>query len=364
MTFLMSNTIKFLSQVSIGIGLTYSIINLITKTKLGEILTLEGLILCVLGFACIYAYKKSLKFDFLMVLKICSGVFLSVILSFATIIHICPIQGLMPSLFAASTFFAIGFIGIYGDRKYRKLGFSFMTLSLLFLIGVIIANVYQEVVSRFGSTWISTPYQGYTMPLIIVSIAFFVLGCTLILHKKFQTITKQNLDNTKTLEEKNIKCDSNYNNQTETSLMKKPTINLKSLGFSFIVFSPLIIIWAAILYRPDEVFIGSVPVSIYAVEDALPIGLIGVALFALGFGLMFYKKSMRLGFFLVASGSIVLIIAGFAYRYETEYTELVFGYVPLINRLNPYREFTLPLIIASLVAFVLGYILMGKKEKI
>ena len=77
---------------------------------------------------------------------------------------------------------------------------------------------------------------------------------------------------------------------------------------------------------------------------------------------MIYKKSTRLGFFLVATGSVVLIIAGFAYVYETELTELVFGYVPLINHINPYRDLTLPLILVSLVPFLLGYLSMLKRS--
>jgi len=352
----MSNIIKFLSQLSIGIGLTYSTINLITKTKLGEILTLESLILFVLGFAIIYAYKKSLKINLNTVLKICAGVVLSVIVSFAIIFHIFPIQGQVPSIFAASTFFALGLIGVYGHRKYRKLGYCFMTLSVMFLFGgVPFVNVYQEPASRFGSTWISAPYQEYTIPFIIFGISFFILGCTLIFYKKY-------LDNTKTFEEKNIKNDTNYNKQTQTILTKKPTINFESLGFSFLIFSPLTIIWAAIIYRPDEVFIGGVPVSLYAVADALPVGLIGVALFALGLGLMFYKKTKRNGFLLVASGSIILIVAGLANIHETQFIEFVFGYAPDYHY-NPYREFTLLLIIATVVGFVLGYMLMWKKRK-
>jgi hypothetical protein len=85
-------------------------------------------------------------------------------------------------------------------------------------------------------------------------------------------------------------------------------------------------------------------------------------LFALGFGLMLYKESARLGLSLVASGSVILVTAGFAYVYEIEFKELVFGYVPLIHHINPYRDFTLPLILVILVPLILGYILMVKKR--
>ena len=99
-------------------------------------------------------------------------------------------------LFLGSGFLAIGFIGVYIQRKPKKLGFSFLILGFLFLIGVPLVNGYQVMVSRFGSTWIATPYEGYTIPLILVSVAFFLLGCVSFLHMKFLAISKSLRDTT------------------------------------------------------------------------------------------------------------------------------------------------------------------------
>jgi hypothetical protein len=373
MAYLISDIIKFLSKVSIGIGLTYS--SIIFIMMLGSFFPLNnvtgslvcmGLLFFALGIAVIYAHKKAIKLNFLLLVKFCSGFFLSVIFPFALLYHVFPIGGFVPLLFAASSFFAIGLVGIYGNRKYRKLGFCFLTSSLLFFIGVPLVNVWELPVgygTEISPIIFQPVFREYTIPLIIVSVAFFILGSILILYKKFQT-TKQNLDDTTILEQENTKCDTTCNNQRETNAVKKSTINFRSLGFSFMVSSPILVIWAAIIYRSEGVWRGTVPVVLNFVDYALPVGLIGVALFALGFGLMLYKESTRLGFFLVASGSVVLIIAGFAYVYEIEFKELVFGYVPRIYHINPYRDFTLPLILVSLVPLILGNTLMMLKNSL
>ena len=295
-------------------------------------------------------------------MKFCSGFFLSVIFPFAFMYYVFPIGGFVPLLFAASSFFAIGLVGVYGDRKYRKLGFCFLTLSLLFFIGAPLVNVWKLPVgygTEISPITFQPVFREYTIPLIFVSAAFSVLGSTLILYKKSQT-TKQSLDNTTMLEQENIKCDSTGNNQT--NVVTKSTVNFRNLGFSFMVSSPILVIWAAIIYRSEGVWRGTVPVVLNYVDYALPVGLIGVALFALGFGLMLYKKSTRLGFFSVASGSVILVIAGFAYAHEIAVKELVFGNISAIYQINPYRDYTLPLILASLVPLILGYILMLKKS--
>ena len=371
MAYLISDIIKFLSKVSIGIGLTYS--SMIFIMILGSFFPLNnvtgsivcmGLIFFALGIAVIYAHKKSIKLNFLMLVKMCSGFFLSVIFPFTFLYYVFPIGGFVPLLFAAASFFAIGLVGIYGDRQYRKLGFCFLTLSLLFVIGAPLVNVWELPVgygTEISPITFQPVFREYTLPLILVSVAFFVLGSILILYKKSQT-TKQHLDNTKIIEQENTKCDTTCNNQRETNAVTKSTVNFKNLGFSFMVSSPILVIWAAIIYRSEGVWRGTVPVVLNFVDYALPVGLIGVALFALGFGLMLYKESTRLGFFLVASGSVVLVIAGFAYVYEIEFTESVFGYIPRIHHINPYRDFTLPLILVSLVPLILGYILMLKNR--
>jgi hypothetical protein len=362
MAYSISGIIKFLSKVSIGIGLTYA--SMMFVMMLGSFVPLNnvtgslvcmGLIFSVLGIAVIYAHKKAVKVNFLMLMKFCSGFFLSVIFPFAFLYCIFPIGGFVPLLFAASSFFAMGLVGIYGDRKYMKLGFCFLTLSSLFFIGAPLVNVWELPVgygTEISPITFQPVFREYTLPLILVSAAFFVLGSMLILYKKSQTM-KQRLDNTMILEQENVR----YENA-----VTKSTVNFRSLGFSFMVSSPILVIWAAIIYRSEGVWRGTVPVALNLVDYALPVGLIGVALFALGFGLMLYKESARLGLSLVASGSVILVTAGFAYVYEIEFKELVFGYVPLIHHINPYRDFTLPLILVSLVPLILGYILMVKKR--
>ena len=86
-------------------------------------------------------------------------------------------------LFLGCGFFAIGLVGVYAKKSPKKLGIFFMILSLIFFLGIPIVNSYQVLAQRWG-TWIATPYEGYTLPLILVSVAFFLLGCALFFHKK------------------------------------------------------------------------------------------------------------------------------------------------------------------------------------
>jgi len=367
----MSDTVKFLSKASIVIGLTYA--SIVFLRMLGSFFTLNnvtgfiasmGVVFFASGFVCLYAYKKSFRFDFFMVLKNCSIAFFGVLFAFALMIKFY-VTGLLPLLFAVSGFLAIGLVGIYRDRKYRKLGFCFMALSLLFLIGVPLVNVWRLPVgygTEISPISYHTVYREYTIPLILVSVAFFLLGSILILYKKSQAMKKQNFDDTKVIEQENIKRDSTCTNQGETNGVKKFNVNFKTLGFSFMVFSQLVFIWAAIVYRSGEAWRGSVPIILNVVDYALPLGLVGVVLFVLGCALMLYEKPKRRGFFGIASGSFVLIIAAFTYAHETKITELVFDYVPVSHYINPYRDFTLPLILVSIVPFALGYILMLKKS--
>ena len=181
----------------------------------------------------------------------------------------------LPSFFAVSAFLAIGLIGIYGDRKYRKLGFCFLTLSLLFLVCVPIVNLWQiragygDVVRPF---YYSTIYSVYTIPLILASFSFFVLGSMLILYKKSQTKKMQNICDTKVIEQ------------------EKFNINSKSLGFSVMVFSQLSFIWAAIVYVQRG--LRSWEFSTHPLS-ALQFVAVGVVLFALGYAFMLKKSRIR-----------------------------------------------------------------------
>lgn len=420
MAYLISDIIKFLSNVSIGIGLSFSSMAALALLRLLEIyfesntslIAYMGIVLFVLGCGCFYMYKKIFKFDSFPALELCS-VILSTILTFALmstaqitgflslllatfcfltvaivgiyrnnrVFKICSIvffsiisffvlqifvlhmlPSFFPYLLTASGFLAVGIVGISRDINCRKLGFCFMVLSLLFLVCVPIVNVWQIRGGYGGEGWsffYRPIYNVFTIPLILVSVVFFVLGSMLILYKRSQTIRRQDLVDATVTEQENFKHDSACSTLGETNGAKKVNITCKSVGFSFMVLSQLSFVWAAIVYTQPG--LRSWEFGMYPL-NALPFVAIGVALFALGFGLMLYKESTRLGFFLVASGSVVLIIAGFAYVYETEFKELVFGYVPLIHHINPYRDFTLPLIFLSLVPLVLGYALMLNKS--
>jgi len=299
MTYLMSDIIKFLSNVSIGIGLTYSsMVFLMILSLFFPLNNVTGWIawlgyVCAFGFAYFYVYKKSFKFDSLMILKSCLGVFFIALFTLVLMFNVSSIPISLPSFFAVSAFLAIGLIGIFGDRKYRKLGFCFLTLSLLFLICVPIVNVWQiragygDVASPF---YYSAIYSVYTIPLILTSFSFFVLGTMLILYKKSQTKMIQNMGDTKVIEQEDFKLNSTCNTFGETNGVEKFKTNFKNLGFSFMVFSQLSFIWAAIVYAQRG--LRSWEFSTHPISS-LQFVVIGVVLFVLGYSFMLKKSRIR-----------------------------------------------------------------------
>jgi hypothetical protein len=418
----LSDFVRFLSNISIGIGLAYASMMSVMALSLffpvtndtGTIASLVSFI--AVGFAYLHFYRKSFNVDTLTVLKICLAIFFIAPFSFYSIpLFEFTDFGLLPVIFSASAFLAIGIVGIhrnktflkicsgiffialftfivgirimsiplsllssfltissfliaglvgiYGYKKYRKIGFCCMALSLLFLVWVPIVNVWQ-IRSGYGGGRFPFVYSAlhsvYTVPLILASFAFFVLGITLIIYKKSQTINVQNLGDTPIAEQETFKQDTTGNIQEETTAAGKTNINFKSLGFSLILFSQLSIIWAAIFYvyqgfRSWELYIDAF--------SALPFLTIGVALFALGVASLLYKKPKKLGFLVVASGSAALITAAFAYTYDTQTSYSSDGWGLLFDSVTPYREFTQPLLLASIALFAVGYILMLKKSQ-
>lgn len=282
MTYLMSDTIKFLSKVSIGIGLSYSsVVFLMVLSLFFPLDNVTGPIawlgyVFAGGFVYFCVLKRSFKFGSRMVPKICLGVFIGAFFIFVLMWYVSSIPVSLNSLLAVSLFLAIGLIGIYGDKKYRKLGFCFMALSLLFLVCVPLVNVWQ-IRAGYGHEsypfYYDTIYDVYTIPLILSSLAFFGLGSILILYKQSQTKKNQKTDNSKVTKQ------------------EKFNISFKNLGFLFMVFSQLSLIWAAIVYSQRG--LRSWEFSTYP-SSTLQFVVVGVVLFALGLAFMLKKNEQCL----------------------------------------------------------------------
>ena len=226
----------------------------------------------------------------------------------------------------------ISFIAVFlfVNRAPRKLSFSFIAAGFLSLIVVPIVNTYKIPVMHLGTEFSSAPYEGYTIPLILVSSAYFLLSIIVLLYKKLPNWTL-----------------------------------LRMSGFFLVVLSPMSLIVAAIAYAP----LGPMPpffiVPGTELRDfTLPLVFVSIGLFALGSALILYRKSSSYGFLGLTLGSSILFICGFTYAYKTYITELVFGYVPVGRYIYPIREYTLPLFLASTVLLAAGYLLIVKKKSV
>jgi hypothetical protein len=224
----------------------------------------------------------------------------------------------------------IAFIAVllFVNRAPRKLGLSFIAAGLLSLIVVPIVNAYKIPVMHLGTEFYSAPYESYTIPLILVSSAFFLLSSTVLLHKKFPNWT-----------------------------------NLRITGFLLTALGPMSLFAAAIAYAP----MGPIPpFSIIPQTElrdfTLPFIFVSIALCALGSAFILYRKSSSHGFLGLTLGSGVLIVGGFTYAYKTYITELVFGYVPVGHYIYPIREYALPLFLVGAAFLATGYLLMVKKK--
>jgi hypothetical protein len=217
---------------------------------------------------------------------------------------------------------------LFVNRTPRKLGFSFIAAGLLSLLVVPIVNGYKIPVMHLGTEFYSAPYEGYTMPLILVSAAFFLLGSIVFLYKKFPNWT-----------------------------------HLGVAGIFLVVFSPMSLIAAAIAYAP----MGPIPPFSTIPETelrdfTLPLIFVSIAFFALGSALILYRKSKSHGFLGLTLGSGAFFIGGFAYAYKIYITELVFGYVPVGRYIYPIREYTLLLFLVGAAFLAAGYLLVLKEK--
>jgi len=263
-------------------------------------------------------------------------------------------------LFLGSGFSAIGLVGVYARKSPKKLGIFFMILSSIFLLGIPLVNEYEVLATRWG-TWIATPYEGYTIPLILVGAAFFLLGCGLIFLKKSWDAKGWMLD-TKQFELNKTEQDTTHETNVPETVAKKCDIFSGNLGFMCLILGSLGLILAAAVYAPNGPTpliwgIGQTPSR----ELTLALIILSAALFILGPILVLYEKSKGLGLYLGVLGSLFLVAAGFAHGFRMDVAELVFGHVQVIHRINPFREFTLVLVMASFPFFVLSYMLMLRR---
>ena len=361
---------KLLISMTIGIGLgLFLIASLSFASFLGMPIALASLVAFVLGVVWFLNKRKEIGFG------VVASVLTLVLMPIATIpLYIfywltlivflqAPCDGLA-LLFIGSGFFSVGLICVYIERKPKKLGFSFMILSLLFLIGVPLVNGYQIMASRgiFGS-WIATPYEGYAIPLILVTVAFFLLGCVSILYMKFLAIRKSLVDTT-IIKQKRTEEYYTYEKREELIGARKFFVSSCDAGFICLVFGSLCLIGAAVMYAPS----GPTPISwtipgTPSRELTLSLIIFGAALFALGFNFILYQKSERFSFLVGLLGSLVLMFAAFAHGYRImAIADFSFFGEPVLYPVNPFREFTLPIVLAGILFVVFSCALMLRKR--
>jgi hypothetical protein len=361
---------KLLIGITIGIGLgLFLIASLSFPSFLGMPIALASLVAFVLGVVWFLNKRNETGFG------VVASVLTLVLMPIATIpLYIfymlipsiflqAPFDGLA-LLFIGSGFFSVGLICVYIERKPKKLGFSFMILSLLFLIGVPLVNGYQIMASRgvYGS-WIATPYEGYTIPLILVTVAFFLLGCVSILYMKFLAIRKSLVDTT-IIKQKRTEEDCTYEKREELIGARKFFVSSCDAGFICLVIGSLCLIGAAVMYAPS----GPTPISwtipgTFSKELTLSLIIFGAALFALGFNFILYQKSERFSFLVGLLGSLVLMFAAFAHGYRIMAVgDFSFFGEPVLYPVNPFREFTLPIVLVGILFVVFSCALMFRKR--
>ena len=362
---LMSTYRKYLVSVSIGKGLGFFLTSILYCGFLCEPFALAGIVALALG---IFWFRKERKkigigkhaSELTIVLMLATfplyGVYMMI-----TAIFLQAIFNGLALLFIGSGFFAIGLISVYIDRKTKKLSFFFMILSLLFLICVPIVNAYQTMAYRgFVGYWVSTPYQGYTIPLILASAAFFILGCISILRMKFW-VTKESSKNTKPIEKNKTEPYSTFDKR-EKVIGAVFGVSAHNLGFACLVLGSLSLIGAAIAYAPTGVSILTWTIPSTALGGyTLSLIILGSAFFVLGPAFILYEQTKRGGFFLALSGSFALMVAAFAHGYRTMAVGAFNTGEPYLYPITPLREHTLPIVAVSVFFLVLGYGVMLRR---
>jgi hypothetical protein len=361
---------KLLIGIPIGIGLgLFLMVSLSFGSFLGMPIAFAGLVALVSGVLWFLIERKKIGFGkgasvlTLVLMPIATIPLYIFYLLTLTVFLQAPFYGLA-LLFIGSGFFSVGLICVYIERKPKKLGFSFMILSLLFLIGVPLVNGYQIMASRgvYGS-WIATPYEGYTIPLILVTVAFFLLGCVSILYMKFLAIRKSLVDTT-IIKQKRTEEVCTYEKREKLIGARKFFVSSCDAGFICLVFGSLCLIGAAVMYAPS----GPTPISWNILGTAsreltLSLIIFGVALFALGFNFILYQKSERFSFLVWLLGSLVLMFAAFAHGYRImAIADFSFFGEPVLYPVNPFREFTLPIVLVGILFVVFSCALMFRKR--
>jgi predicted transporter len=264
-------------------------------------------------------------------------------------------------LFVGSGFFAVGLIGVYINRKPKKIGLFFVILGLLFLLGAPLVNAYQVTAYRWG-TWIATPYQDYTLPLVLVCAAFCLFGCASTLYTRLSR-RSQNVGSVELVQQGSFKQVSVCGKQEQTVESVKVK-NFNKLGFLCMVLGSLSLICAAIAYAPmsPSPIAWSVPETTLR-EYTISLIILCAALFVLGFTLMFHEKPRRFGFDLAISGSFALMFAAFLHGFRIQAVGY-FDFGEYLYPINPFREYTLPTLLAGGIILVLGYALMLRKRMV
>ena len=163
------------------------------------------------------------------------------------------------------------------------------------------------------------------------------------------------------------KNEGDFTYEKREGLIGGRRFSVSSCGFGFIclILGPLCLIVAVAIYAPGGPgrYSGWMVPGSGSRELTLALVIFGVALFALGFNFILYKKAERFGFFVGVLGSFFLIASSFVYGYNPLTSLLEIGFVPMgSGYINPLREHTLLLFLASVPFLVIGYTIMLKKK--
>ena len=359
--------IKFVVGITVGFGLGFFLISGMSGWSwLNAPFERVGYIVFALGI--LWFLIERGKMGFGKAASIITIILLPIVTIPLYIVHIFTIGILVGAyfeglalLFVGSGFFAVGLIGAYSNRNPKKIGVYFVFLGLLFLLGVPLVNLYQVTAQRWG-TWIATPYQGYTLPIVLVCAAFCLLGFALTLYARLSK-KSQNVGSVKLVQQGSLEQASVCRKQEQTTESAKVR-NFNKLGFLSMVLSSLSLICAAIAYAPmsPSPIAWSVPETTFR-EYTISVIILCVALFVLGFTLMFHQKHRRVGFKLSILGSFTLMFAAFLHGFRIQAVG-TWDFGNYLYPINPFREYTIPTLLASSILLVIGYALMLRKRTV
>jgi hypothetical protein len=248
-------------------------------------------------------------------------------------------------------FFSIGLIGMYIDKKAGSLALLFVMLAILFFSFVPVAGMYKEV--GFFEFYVPIS-QRYPIQLSLAGLSFLLWGILSKLFARFYS--SKTLSGTLSIDE----ITKPELNKTLNLGGKSSFNRMKLIGFLLLIIAPIGFMVAAHIYQPPsismDIFFGT---RTSFAELSLLMVSVSTGLFIFG-GVSTISQKSKLLLSFVAAGSLVLIAATFAYVYQAPITSLTFGYIPTINYNTIYRVYALPLLITSVVFYVVGIILMPK----